>query len=518
MSRQAQKSCDECGRKIEKAHRVEGDYAYCSTCYARIFKRRDCLRCGEAARFHKSDEQRICRACHREERTCLRCGCAVPRAYKTVGRSVLCHACSGAFNAVLQSRAEKSPSSFAEFGTRDSGATPKRSRKGYATCSICRRHRKVVLDSSSRKPICRDCIPGQEIWHSCPDCGAQTPGCGLALCRDCGISRRREGRVRLNLELIEQDWCRDLFLAFCDWKGLDQSANNITDRLNRYATFFEQLDQNFSRPDLIDQKGLLVVFEPDGLRRQVVPVRFLIERLNLSWSAARTSEAAETRRIDQILDSCADAGHRQLLADYLRHLDERRNSDALSLRTIRGYLRASSKLLESMQKTDPKKLRQIEIDRFLRRNPGYRASATSFVSYLRQHQASHVRVRKGPKSSSDPFPGLIEDVRVVAQALDADPGIERARALLARLISLLYQVPLEHVLHLKAQALTGGPDGNFALRLAGETVRLEPFVGTMLGRYLFPVQTNDFLFPGRNPGQYLTPSAVWYHVKMLHQS
>lgn len=516
MSRPARRTCDECGHAMDKACRVEQDHAYCQTCYARVFKQAICTRCGNPARFHKNDSQPVCRPCRRAERTCLRCGRPVPRAHKTVGRRVLCHACASVFTAVVERRGDETSSAVGEFSTAVSGPGEAPSRPEHATCAVCRRHRPVAAIDDKRRPVCRDCVPGREVSHSCPDCGRCVPGGGQARCRTCAIELGLTRRIRLNLELLEQDWCRDMFLAFCEWERLDRGANNITSRINRYAVFFERLDRNFERPDLIDQDGLLQAFSPEALRRGFLPVQFLVERLQIPWHSSTTARAAEVRRINQILESFSDDDRRKVMADYCRYLGEAPNGRALSHRTIRGYMRASAKLLESTGTGSFAQLKQRDVDRFVRQNPGYRASITPFLAYVRERHDRSVRVAGHRKSSHHSVDRLQSEVRLITEGLATEPNEKRARALIARLLSLLYQIPLEQVVNMRRTDLARTTSGT-GLKTDEGVISLEPYMRAMVDRYLLSGD-GVRVFPGRNEMQGLSTSTVWYHVKSLRDA
>ena len=68
----AQHECDECGRLVSKFSRIENGRHYCSTCYARCFKRGPCPGCGIASRLLASDPTAQCRKCA-ATRPCIRC-------------------------------------------------------------------------------------------------------------------------------------------------------------------------------------------------------------------------------------------------------------------------------------------------------------------------------------------------------------------------------------------------------------------------------------------------------------
>lgn len=72
MSKQASLACGVCERPIDKAKRVEAGVSYCSTCYARSFKRLLCGGCGMFKRLLASQDDARCQACV-AAMPCIRC-------------------------------------------------------------------------------------------------------------------------------------------------------------------------------------------------------------------------------------------------------------------------------------------------------------------------------------------------------------------------------------------------------------------------------------------------------------
>ena len=91
------RTCGACGRPIIKATKVYRGQPLCSTCYARLFKRRPCSRCGKEMRAYVQDAHPVCDACVRERRTCLRCGKPTPKAGLLVNGKAVCNACAPYF-------------------------------------------------------------------------------------------------------------------------------------------------------------------------------------------------------------------------------------------------------------------------------------------------------------------------------------------------------------------------------------------------------------------------------------
>ncbi|CAA6835062.1 FIGfam110555 [Acinetobacter baumannii ATCC 17978] len=64
--------CHGCNQAVSFIKKRYKGKKYCSTCYARIFKRRICSGCGDFARLPRDDEQAICNECIKKQ-PCIRC-------------------------------------------------------------------------------------------------------------------------------------------------------------------------------------------------------------------------------------------------------------------------------------------------------------------------------------------------------------------------------------------------------------------------------------------------------------
>src|SRR5699024_3299759 len=198
MSRAPRTRCDSCGGRMPKAVRVEDGYAYCRKCYQVTFEATRCGRCGGGMRAHYNDTDPVCRECKRTGRTCLRCGGTFRKAGRLVRGGAVCSSCAPHFRPATACSACGQPSKRVSRVSWFDGPVCDSCRKpDHVTCAVCRRHRSCAGETAEGKPVCRDCLPGEEITHACPDCGEQTPGGGRAPCRGCAVTRRAWCRARL---------------------------------------------------------------------------------------------------------------------------------------------------------------------------------------------------------------------------------------------------------------------------------------------------------------------------------
>ena len=335
-----------------------------------------------------------------------------------------------------------------------------------------------------------------------------TPGAGFAPCRQCCLRRRIKRRVALGVELLEQPWVRALFVEFCVWDGLSRTAGNMTRRIDAYAACFAAIDLHCPDPAALRQDTLLRMFGVEGLRRRHLVVRFLIGRFALDWNQERTEAAIETGRVAAVLAAADGQPWGPALQAYRDHLAR---DPALRPSTVRLYINAAGGLLAHAGHAELALLKQSEVERYLRRKPGQRASLARFLAHAARITGTQLTVT-GRKWQADPKArekGLLQEVRELLDRLDQAENAGEGRALLATAISRIFAVPLSAVLALKRSevAVEGGA---VMLWPEGLALALAPALAEALRRWAS--WDGGYLFPGRNGVQHLSGTAVRYHV------
>ena len=324
----------------------------------------------------------------------------------------------------------------------------------------------------------------------------------------------------MNAELLDQDWCRDLFLAFCSWLTERCKAGNITRRVDNYARFFEILDKTILCPDQLSQSRLTEVFTPEELRRSFMVVRFLIERHGIEWEKSRARQAAHARRNQARLASCRGEPWCDLVEEYFVYLRAKPTASGTTLGegTIGTYLNAAINLLRVEKVSCPEELAPDAVERFARSHPGYSASLTPFITYLRT--VTGLDVEQIPKTAPKwrKFErDLVSEVRVLVKRLDVTASHREARALIARLISRLYQLPLVDVLSLRWRQLSITA-GHVAIEIDADTFEVVPELADAVIKWLPRGRPSELVFPGRIPTLPLSSSSVDYHVSKSFES
>lgn len=384
-----------------------------------------------------------------------------------------------------------------------------------ATCSVCRRHRKIYRSSSSGRPFCYDCGKDEPATHECPDCGVSVHGGGVARCKACEARGRAWKRIRLDLELLEQPWVRSRFEEFCVWAFPGPIRGNPATRIDRYAIFFADIDRHFSSPGEVCQTKLFELMGAERLRRCFMAVDFLSQRLPMTWSGSLLQQLVVQRRT---LDACRKWQNQPWstdIADYYRHLSGQ-SRPRLSPRTVRSYIQAAGRLFQLGGAASLRHVTQEHLHALLRRAPGLRASLAAFVRYAAGMDVRLALPKRAGRSQRTREAALVARIRKVLTALEHASDPRSIRALLADAVSRLYQVPIEQVLSLTM--LEVGVDAG-VVTLWPSTLRvcLNPIMSEALIRCMTGLP-GPLVFPGRNGQQALSYHAVRHHTKQALES
>lgn len=466
--------CDECGRSIVKAHKIYGSNEYCGSCYPRVFPSVPCSCCGKSARPHRHDvNPAVCSKCLIAQRKCLRCEKPVPRAGLLIDGEPVCPSCVHYFRdpCICPSCNQTSSrlSSMPSLGIVDKICESCRNGLTHATCSVCRKYRKIVQGSDVEGAKCSSCVDDPSITHACPDCGKVLPGHGNSRCRSCA------NKIALNRELVltgaifNRDWVATLWHRFGAWLHVQKGgAPNLLAVLRSHQTFFERLDVTFASVLDITDSSLLRLFGTATLRSHLLPTRFLAEQLEVRVSPDAKLKAAERGRIDEIRLNVKREPWGGLIEDYLRDLD----SSGLSLRSIRMYISTAHMFASNIGLTKSAWM-PGEIERFVARHPGTRNNLSRFVSFCRKSRSWDVAMPpkgealspiKDPVKVASKLANLIQKVEAIGL-----PHV--GRSLLTRILATALGLPVRAVADLSFETLKIA-DSGISIQYRHETIIL----------------------------------------------
>ena len=387
---------------------------------------------------------------------------------------------------------------------------PCRRRDTHATCRSCTRHRPIARRDDEGRPLCNACAGPEPVERTCPDCGRAVAGNGKAPCHACGIERRIAARAAASAPVIQAPWARDLFLALAASPHLSANRAGAARRMGAQAAFFAKLGETHADSSSISQGSLLAVFGNEGMRRHQIPVRFLAAHLGLEFDPAVAADAAERRRIEKLLDAASGRPWADTLRAYHDHL----LTCAVAPKTVRAYLTAAQGLLGRIDKvggTTLAALDQHQVDVCLRALPGYRASASPFMAWLAAAAGRMLSPGKARKRNPRRRErAVLKTSETLLARLAKTPKTSEGRALLAAAISTIHQVPLTKVLAIKTSEVFTTVGASVVVWPGRRDVVLDE---ALAAAFRLHAGKGRLAFPGRNPAQPLSTTAVSHHVR-----
>jgi hypothetical protein len=373
-------SCDECGRPMITAQRSHAGRRYCATCYARCFKRRACAGCGMFSRLLRGDQAARCDPCV-NDRPCARCGKTDYDIGRITPYGPVCGPCRPHFCGELTCPACGKAARRLSRVTRLGIETPvcqRCARADFATCSSCRRYRRLDSDrdGSKRCTKCRtqDATP-------CAVCNAPKPAGRGSLCEPCDWTRTLAKRERMNMTALSSPEIAQGYAAFVQWLSTRVGPKSAALKVNRHFEFFLLLDQRWGRMPLASE--LLQSFGAEGLRRFRLSMQWLAQACGVRIDAKAKREDSERRRIDAVLASVpADSMASTVLEAYGAALAKKQQAGAMTLSSIRLALQPAAALLIRDDRLGRRLPVQTSLDRYLAATPGQRAAIAGFVSFV----------------------------------------------------------------------------------------------------------------------------------------
>lgn len=156
-----------------------------------------CGGCGSKTRRSGIDGAPICRACSLKDRTCMRCGKALPKASKTFADGAVCRSCvtyykepkpcpvCGQLSLRLSRNATK--------GFSEQQVCEHCQRKGNITCGGCGKNRHPAGIRADGKPVCKSCLDRGDkpfVCGTCGTCGKEGKSHSKVMCHTCYWRKR----------------------------------------------------------------------------------------------------------------------------------------------------------------------------------------------------------------------------------------------------------------------------------------------------------------------------------------
>ncbi len=388
-------TCDDCGARNVRIARVYKGIRYCSTCYKRMFKRRMCG-CGNFARLPVRLPEAVCRACERLK-PCVRCGRPAAGPDKKIGKLTpygpACKPCAPYFREPEPCEACGEPSirlsRKASLG-HDFRVCERCARSDHETCAACRHHRPLTNSPDGRK-LCAACLEKGEI--PCPNCRKLMPAGRGKKCWTCYWTELAIKRIQMDQAAFRLPSMSKRFANFGDWLIQKVGEHKAASTIHKYLAFFLEIEREWQ--GIPDYEALLKHFSAAGLRRSLLPMRWMEETKLVAPNAAAREADSDRRRIEASLEKLSEGSRTRMILDgYHQYLMRRVAAGTTALRSVRLALSPAAALLmfaETMDRIPPE---QEALDGFLRQTPGQRAALSGFAKYLREEHGADIALPK----------------------------------------------------------------------------------------------------------------------------
>lgn len=379
--------CDECGKNVAKIWRVHKGHKFCSTCYARVFKRRMCPKCGNFARLSKNDASAVCLSCQ-VDKPCARCGAVEYSVGKITRYGPVCKSCSPYFRekeaceicGVMSSRLTR----VSRFD-HDKRVCQMCARSDHGNCVACHRFR-LLESAQDGRLLCKACTVEGEI--PCPECNQSMPAGRKKQCESCYWKALLKKRISMDCAGFSVPAMSLHFSSFGEWLGGKVGTHKAAITLHRYFPFFVEIEKQWQ--SIPAYAILLKHFGTPGLRKVLLPMKWMQEAGLVVPDAVAKSEHSDQRRVAATLEKFkAGTAQRAILEGYHHHLLTGQKEGKTSWRSMRLAMTPAAALLLQAAGKGVCPPNQKMLDAYLGKTPGQRAAISGFVAYLRDsHKVS----------------------------------------------------------------------------------------------------------------------------------
>lgn len=449
--------CNGCDKTVINIKKRYKGKKYCSTCYARIFKKQVCPSCHEYARLPRNDEQAICNTCIKKQ-PCIRCNQIGKPIGKLTEYGVVCNSCSVHFRAIEPCERCNTPSKILTRISRfndDLRVCPKCATRDYETCPSCHKYRLLELNQNGHK-ICKKC--NEQPLKNCTVCEVQiAAGCG-SLCDECYWNKNLLAKLDRNKKLFESEFLKDKFSEYVEWMKNTLGTHKAALNINKHTEFFVITEDLWH--DLVPTYiNLLQLLRANGLRKYELVMRWLNENHNIIAESALKNVCSEIDQIDNLIENLVDSpnAHR-VVNNYKNKMLSKVKSGKTSIRSARLAIKPAVGLMQfviSAQKNLPE---IADVKAYLTEFSGQAAALTGFINFLNEQYSTTIDYPTIKKSS------FIQDVckikleQELLKMLSLEQSID-AVSWVKKGLQFFHKMSYQETLKVKAEMIVEVEDG-----------------------------------------------------------
>jgi hypothetical protein len=313
--------------------------------------------------------------------------------------------------------------------------------------------------------------------------------------------------------MLQQQATRKLLEDYVEWVIARQSTNKALGPLPRVADLLERIERRLPAGGPVLPTTIREALTTEEIRLAGLFAMFLSECGLILGSSRERAAASDTRRIEAALAEVSGKPWEKAIREYVTELAAPERN--LAERSRRLYLRAAVALMAFSGVEAIRELTDEHIRKFLRSKPGHRASIFPWLSFVRERINRRLTVPKRVARTEATVGSVAGDVGHLVTAVRNAPTKKAGRALLAKLLSILYDVPLEHVVAMELADIDVTSEAT-RLRFGYDWVTVEAPIDELLFGLIDGddnKSTSAKLFPGRLEVDGLSVGTVQYHSK-----
>jgi hypothetical protein len=284
--------------------------------------------------------------------------------------------------------------------------------------------------------------------------------------------------------------------------------------LQRYAGPLVKIDHHVNENDRINNQHLSTLLIADDLRKAGLLAEYLALIGVLKSGSDERSTWSDKKRISDAIAEVQSAAWRADIDEYVTHLEA--NKTTLTARTMRMYVRAAVELIKFASVDSIGMLTGETLKAFIRKRPGYRASLSAWLRFLNEKRGIRLTLGAKKKGKLVSTNATINSVTALLDAMEAGHAARARAAYLAKLLSVLYSIPLEFILRIKMRdveiqnekTLLTLPDHKIEI-----DKRIEKWVRLLVAENT--LADSEYLFHGRLNSDAWSTAGVAYYLRKL---
>ena len=381
--------CQGCNKSVSKIKKRYKGKKYCSTCYARIFKKRICPSCGDFARLPRIDEQAVCNECIKKQ-PCIRCNQYNKPIGKLTEYGVVCNSCSVYFRPIEPCERCGTPSQkltrISRFND-DLRVCPKCSTRDYETCPMCQKHRLLESDASGQK-ACKKCRDNPH--KSCISCHRLIAAGCADLCDDCYWHKNLWNKFEQNQNAFQSSYLKQQYENYTNWLEKKVGSHKAALYINKHTHFFLKTEMHWNQ-SVPTPMQLLAVLRSSGLRKFELVTQWLKEVHDIQIDTDNKIIFSERDQMEKLVQSILQPSLAyDVVLEYKNKLEEKIKRGDTSIRSARLALKPAVALMLSMGQESTQLPNLEHIKAYLADYSGQAAALTGFISFLNENYGTSI--------------------------------------------------------------------------------------------------------------------------------